>query len=246
MLRRVLRACTLHFVAGASDPRADSVKLTGLSFHRCLAMGGDCCGVETGVQSLTVEDINGVTQSTTTKSHADFVQERIPFYKKRIDLFEQYWQRQQKQIEDAKAADVKIKVVLPDGNQKEAVKGATTPMDIAKEISTGLAKKVVVASVDGSKWDINRPLTGDCALQLFSPNDPEGLDVRPDQLIASSRFFPSLLPSVCEFLCMCALVKCLRHPDASVRDWGCRRCRRSGTPQPTSWARSSNRRTVWI
>lgn len=144
-------------------------------------MGGDCCGGDTGVQAQTVEDANGVSETTTTKTHADFLTERQPFYKKRIDLFEQYWQRQQGELDAAKTAGEKISVVLPDGNEKEAVKGYTTPMDIAKGISSGLAKKVVVASVDGEEWDINRPLTQDCALKLFSPADPEGQDVRfPD------------------------------------------------------------------
>lgn len=161
-------------------------------------MGGDCCGVETGVQSLTVEDINGVSESTTTKSHADFVKERLPFYQKRIDLFEKYWERQQRQIEAAAAADEKIKVVLPDGNEKEAVKGVTTPMDIAKGIASGLAKKVVVASVDDAGWDINRPLTGDCALKLFSPNDAEGLDVRLSRLHAQRALIIACLSTRCK------------------------------------------------
>ena len=126
------------------------------------------------------------SETTTTKTHADFLAERQPFYKKRIDLFEQYWQRQQAEFEAAKTADEKIKVVLPDGNEKEAVKGATTPMDIAKGISSGLAKKVVVASVDEEEWDINRPLMQDCALKLFSPADPEGQDVRSPEPIPPS------------------------------------------------------------
>jgi len=142
------------------------------------AMGGDCCGVDKGVAAMTVEDVNGVTEGTTTKSNEAFVAEKQPFYAKRIELFEKYLKREQDRLEAAKAAGVKIKVVLPDGTEKEAVKGATTPMDIARGISSGLAKKVVSAYVDDKEWDINRPLVGDCALKLFSPNDEEGMDVR--------------------------------------------------------------------
>ncbi|GFH25676.1 AA_TRNA_LIGASE_II domain-containing protein, partial [Haematococcus lacustris] len=45
---------------------------------------------------------------------------------------------------------------------------------IAKEVSSSLAKKVVVADVDGRPWDLTRPLEGDCALKLFSFEDAEG------------------------------------------------------------------------
>lgn len=54
----------------------------------------------------------------------------------------------------------------------------TTPMDIANSISKSLGKKCVVAKVDGDVWDLQRPLEGDCALQLLSFNDPEGKEVR--------------------------------------------------------------------
>ena len=46
------------------------------------------------------------------------------------------------------------------------------------EISKGLAKKVVVAKVDGAVWDLTRPLEGDCALQLLTWDDVDGKEVR--------------------------------------------------------------------
>ncbi len=95
----------------------------------------------------------------------------------RIELFEQYQARAKAAVEEARAAAVPITVTLPDGSQKQGIKGATTPMDVAKEISSSLAKKVVVADVDGKPWDLTRPLTGDCALKLYSFDDPEGKDV---------------------------------------------------------------------
>lgn len=62
--------------------------------------------------------------------------------------------------------------------EKPGVKGVTTPLDVATAISKGLAKKVVVAKVDGAVWDLTRPLEGDCALQLLSFDDAEGKEVR--------------------------------------------------------------------
>jgi threonyl-tRNA synthetase len=105
------------------------------------------------------------------------VAERMPYYKKRVDDFEQFYARELAKLDAAKAANVPIKVIMPDGKERPAVKGVTTPMDIAKEISAGLAKKVVVADVDGQSWDLVRPLEGDCSLKLFSFDDAEGRDV---------------------------------------------------------------------
>jgi hypothetical protein len=108
----------------------------------------------------------------------DPVAERKPYYQKRIDLFSQYAEREKAQVEAARAAGVAIKVVLPDASVKQGIKGATTPLDIANEISKSLAKKCVVAKVDGQTWDLFRPLEGDCALQLHSFDDPDGREVR--------------------------------------------------------------------
>lgn len=134
------------------------------------------CDVEKAVTAMTLEDPDGVIEGTTTKSHADFLAERKPFYEKRIQLFEQFYEREQQKIAAAKSANVPVKIVLPDGNVKEGIKGVTTPMEVAAGISPGLAKKVVVAHVDGAEWDLTRPVEGDCTLKLFGFNDPEGQD----------------------------------------------------------------------
>ncbi len=47
-------------------------------------------------------------------------------------------------------------------------------MDIAKSISEGLARKILVAGVNDQVWDLSRPITQDCSLKLFSWNDAEG------------------------------------------------------------------------
>lgn len=120
------------------------------------------------------------------KTFEQLVAEKMPYYQKRVELFEKYWMREQARVEAAKQANVQIQVVMPDGKIRTAVKGVTTPMDIAKEISASLAKKVVVADVDGAAWDLMRPLRGDCALKLHNFEDAEGKDVSADA--------PSLLP----------------------------------------------------
>jgi threonyl-tRNA synthetase len=108
-------------------------------------------------------------------AHKAAAASHAPFYARRIELFEQFHARQQAAVEAARQAAVPIKIVLPDGSVKEGVKGVTTPLDVAAQISKALAKKVVVAKLDGAKiWDAFRPLEGDCALQLLSFADAEG------------------------------------------------------------------------
>jgi threonyl-tRNA synthetase len=69
-----------------------------------------------------------------------------------------------------------FRVTLPDGAIKEGKKWITTPMDIAKEISSGLAASCLIAQVDETLWDMGRPLEGDCKLQLFKFDSNEGRD----------------------------------------------------------------------
>jgi threonyl-tRNA synthetase len=66
-----------------------------------------------------------------------------------------------------------IKITLPDGAVKEYAKG-TSSMDIAKSISEGLARKVLVANVNGEVWDLNRPINNDANFQLLTWNDIAG------------------------------------------------------------------------
>lgn len=82
------------------------------------------------------------------------------------------------QVEKAKAENVPIRVTLPDGTQREGVRGVTTPLDIVGTLSRSLAKKAVVAKVDGKVWDMFQPLDGDCVLEILTFEDPEGKEVR--------------------------------------------------------------------
>ena len=66
-----------------------------------------------------------------------------------------------------------IKITLPDGSVKEFEKN-TTPMDVAKSISEGLARNVISASFNGTKVETVTPLTTDGSLILYTWNDDEG------------------------------------------------------------------------
>jgi threonyl-tRNA synthetase len=68
---------------------------------------------------------------------------------------------------------IMIHVTLPDGSVKQYNAGATA-LDVALSISEGLARNVLAAKVNNEVVDANRPLTGDCTLQLLTWNDAEG------------------------------------------------------------------------
>ncbi|XP_054895836.1 threonine--tRNA ligase 1, cytoplasmic [Poeciliopsis prolifica] len=77
-------------------------------------------------------------------------------------------------IAERAAKDSKpIKVTLPDGKVVEAESWKTTPYQVACGISQGLADNTVIAKVNNSVWDLDRPLEGDCSLQLLKFDDEE-------------------------------------------------------------------------
>ncbi|KAH9842052.1 Threonyl/alanyl tRNA synthetase [Rhodofomes roseus] len=66
---------------------------------------------------------------------------------------------------------------MPDDSKRKGTSWETSPMDIAKEISNGLADRVVSAKLNGDVWDLERPLEGSCTLELLDFQHPEGKHV---------------------------------------------------------------------
>lgn len=66
-----------------------------------------------------------------------------------------------------------IKITLPDGTQKE-FKTGSTPMDVAKSISEGLARNVISAKFNDTVVETVTPLNEDGSLVLFTWNSKEG------------------------------------------------------------------------
>ena len=66
-----------------------------------------------------------------------------------------------------------IKVTLPDGSIKE-FESNSTPFDVARSISEGLARNIISASYNGTTVETTTPLTTDGALVLYTFNDDEG------------------------------------------------------------------------
>ncbi len=69
-----------------------------------------------------------------------------------------------------------INITLPDGAVKQVEKG-TSALDIAKDISEGLARNVLAAEVNGEVVDAFGPINEDAQLKLLTWRDDEGKSV---------------------------------------------------------------------
>nr|WP_142411575.1 threonine--tRNA ligase [Clostridium sp. Marseille-P7770] len=67
-----------------------------------------------------------------------------------------------------------MKVTLKDGSFKEYAQPMAV-IDIAKDISEGLARMACVAELDGEVKDLRTIVDKDCTLNIFTAKDPEGL-----------------------------------------------------------------------
>ena len=66
-----------------------------------------------------------------------------------------------------------INITLPDGSVRQYESG-TTSMQIAESISSGLARNVLAANVNGETWDSSRPITEDSSVALLTWREDDG------------------------------------------------------------------------
>jgi threonyl-tRNA synthetase len=66
-----------------------------------------------------------------------------------------------------------IQITFPDGHTKEYNKGVT-PLEIAQDISSQLAREVVVSRVNDELWDVMRPIEEDASISLHKFDSKEG------------------------------------------------------------------------
>ncbi|XP_044016687.1 threonine--tRNA ligase 1, cytoplasmic isoform X2 [Aphidius gifuensis] len=97
-----------------------------------------------------------------------FIQERIAL-----------WDKLKAEYDATVAAKVPedITVTLPDGKEIPAQSWRSTPYDIAKGISQGLADNTIVAKVNNELWDLDRPLETNCKLELMKFDSHDGQQV---------------------------------------------------------------------
>ena len=66
-----------------------------------------------------------------------------------------------------------INITLPDGTIKKYPKGISA-IEVAEEISSGLARNVLAAEINGEVWDSTRNINTDSKLKLLTWNDENG------------------------------------------------------------------------
>ena len=66
-----------------------------------------------------------------------------------------------------------INIQFPDGAVRQYESGISA-LAIAKQISEGLARKVLAAKINGEVWDATRPILADASLQLLTWNEDDG------------------------------------------------------------------------
>ncbi|NXE92098.1 SYTC protein, partial [Menura novaehollandiae] len=96
------------------------------------------------------------------------------FINERLEMYNKLKAEHDALLAERAANDSKpIKVTLPDGKQVDGESWKTTPYQIACGISQGLADNTVIAKVNKMVWDLDRPLEGDCTLELLKFEDEE-------------------------------------------------------------------------
>lgn len=88
---------------------------------------------------------------------------------------EEMWQELKKKSDEwhASQTPLPITITLPDGKVVEGESWKTTPYDVARGISQGLADSAVISKVDGEVWDLDRPFEDNVQLQLLKFDHPE-------------------------------------------------------------------------
>ncbi|XP_038109362.1 threonine--tRNA ligase 1, cytoplasmic isoform X1 [Culex quinquefasciatus] len=117
-----------------------------------------------GENSKPVAATAAATAAPAAAGQPDYIDHRIKMYD---ELKAQYLD------ELSKKPKTPITVTLPDGKEVQATSWESTPYDVAKGISQGLADNTVIARVNNELWDLDRPLEGNCKLQLLKFDDPE-------------------------------------------------------------------------
>ena len=68
---------------------------------------------------------------------------------------------------------IMITITFPDGSRKEFEKGIT-PLEIAQSLSAQLAREILVATVNGTPWDLTRQIEEDATIELHKFESEEG------------------------------------------------------------------------
>jgi len=117
--------------------------------------------------------ISEAIQPTRAASNAQRLPEHLLF---RNQFFEEL--KEQRKAEIASKSYDPITVYLDIGSDiiksLPAIAGSTTPAHLLNQVSTDNAREIVVAKVNGTLWDLSRPLEEDCTLSYRTIDDTDG------------------------------------------------------------------------
>jgi threonyl-tRNA synthetase len=89
-----------------------------------------------------------------------------------------------------------VTITFPDNSQRNYESGITG-LEIAKSISTSLAKKAVVISINDQVTDLLKPIQQDCLVKIIAEQDPEALEIiRHDAAHILAQAAKELFPDV--------------------------------------------------
>jgi len=69
-----------------------------------------------------------------------------------------------------------VRITLPDGSVREVPSG-TSSRQIAESIGPGLARAALAARVNGTLWDLDRPIDNDATLAIVTDKDADALEL---------------------------------------------------------------------
>ena len=94
----------------------------------------------------------------------------------RNKFFEELWQQHLEEAKSRPRFDINVTLDIGDGNPSSvpAKANETTPGSFLRDVPKDVSANVVVAKVNGELWDLNRPLDGDCTVELVSFQSEEG------------------------------------------------------------------------
>ncbi|TYJ55343.1 threonine-tRNA ligase [Cryptococcus floricola] len=94
------------------------------------------------------------------------------FFDERLKIYDEYKTKYEKFV--AEQPREPITITFPDGKTAEATSWETTPLQLAKNISSSLAERVIIAKVNNQQlWDLTRPLETSCSLALLDFDSPD-------------------------------------------------------------------------
>ncbi|XP_039278005.1 threonine--tRNA ligase 1, cytoplasmic isoform X2 [Nilaparvata lugens] len=140
----------------------------GVQFFDTSSLASSQVTVERAKMKEKKKVANPATGVSEMKPWPSYIQERLSLWDKLKAEYE---------ADLAAKASQPITVTLPDGKEIKGESWKTSPYDIAKGISQGLADNAVIAKVNNVLWDLDRPLEKDSKLQLLKFDDPEAQQV---------------------------------------------------------------------